>query len=57
MRFELPDTAPSMKEAVEYWDEGEHRVIRVNLDSEFAKLFFGANFVSLYRDYTKRNLK
>ena len=49
LRFELPDTAPSMKDTFISGTKDDDFVICVNLESEFAKLFFGDYFVREYK--------
>ena len=52
MRFELPDTAPSLKFDFKSGAEGMDYIICVNLDSEIATKFFGERFVTEYKKYT-----
>jgi hypothetical protein len=51
LRFEFPDTAPSMKEHFRCGTKDDDDIICVNLDSPFAKDFFGDSFVKKYRDF------
>ncbi|KAJ3267564.1 hypothetical protein HDU76_011730 [Blyttiomyces sp. JEL0837] len=53
MRFELPDTAPSKKPKLETYADGEDYVIYVNLQSDFAKVFFKEKFVNAYNEFVK----
>ena len=49
LRFELPYTAPSMKDA--FANSADEEIICVDLNTEFAADFFGAKFVQKYRDF------
>jgi hypothetical protein len=51
LRFELPDTAPSLKDTFISRDEDKDSVICVNLDSDFALKFFGDEFVKRYKKF------
>ena len=51
IRFELPDTAPSMRESFINEPKGNDYIICVNLDSPFAQDFFGDSFVKKYREF------
>ncbi|KAI8831054.1 hypothetical protein BJ741DRAFT_327694 [Chytriomyces cf. hyalinus JEL632] len=53
MRFELPDSAPSLKEGFKSGAVRDDYVICVNLESEFAKLFFGTRFVAAYKEFVR----
>ncbi|KAJ3411661.1 hypothetical protein HDV05_001870 [Chytridiales sp. JEL 0842] len=55
MRFELPDTAPSMKAEFQSGPSGvKDYQICVSLDSEFARNFFGEYFVDQYKTFILR---
>jgi len=56
MRFELPDTAPSMKDTFSCGTKDNDYIICVNLDSPFAKDFFGDSFVKKYREFVSQLL-
>ena len=56
IRFELPDTAPSMKDQFKNEERGNDYFICVNLDSPFALDFFGDFFVEKYRAFVSRLL-
>jgi hypothetical protein len=56
MRFELPDTAPSMKDTFSNGQTENDFIICVNLESDFAHHFFGQSFVSKYRNFVSRSL-
>ena len=56
MRFELPDTAPSMKDNFINEPKGNDYIICVNLYSTFAQDFFGDSFVKNYREFVSRLL-
>lgn len=56
MRFELPDTAPSMKDTFSCGAKDDDYVICVNLDSPFAQDFFGDSFVKQYRAFVSEIL-
>ncbi|KAI9352624.1 hypothetical protein BDR26DRAFT_196928 [Obelidium mucronatum] len=57
MRFELPDTAPSMKAGFKSVEVGNDFVICVNLESDFAWKFFGTKFVASYNQFVQRMIK
>jgi hypothetical protein len=57
MRFELPDTAPSVKNNFSCGEKDDDYIICVNLDSTFAQDFFGESFVKKYRNFVSRLLK
>ena len=57
LRFELPDTAPSMKSSFKNGECGDDYILCVNLDSKFAALFFGNRFVEQYKAFVNRSLK
>jgi hypothetical protein len=57
MRFELPDTAPSMKDTFSCGTEDDDYIICVNLDSPFAQDFFGGSFVQKYKEFVSQSLK
>ena len=56
IRFELPDTASSMKDTFINGQKGNDYVICVNLDSAFAQDFFGDSFIKKYREFVSRLL-
>ena len=56
MRFELPDTAPSMKSTFVNEEKGNDYIICVNLESPFAGDFFGDSFVKKYNEFVSRLL-
>ena len=56
IRFELPDTAPSMKDNFINEQKGNDYIICVNLDCPFAQDFFGDSFVKKYREFVSRLL-
>jgi len=56
IRFELPDTAPSMKDNFLNEQKGNDYIICVNLVSPFAQDFFGKSFVKKYREFVSRLL-
>jgi hypothetical protein len=57
MRFELPDTAPSMKDSLINGQNSDNDyVICVNLDSAFAQDFFGDSFIKQYSQFVSRLL-
>jgi hypothetical protein len=56
LRFELPDTAPSMKDTFSCGTKDNDYIICVNLDSPFAKDFFGDSFVKKYREFVTQLL-
>jgi hypothetical protein len=56
MRFELPDTAPSMKDTFSCGTKDNDYIICVNLDSPFAKDFFGDSFIKKYREFVTQIL-
>ena len=56
MRFELPDTAPSMKDTFSCGTKDNDYIICVNLDSPFAQDFFGDSFVKKYREFVSQLL-
>lgn len=51
LRFELPDTAPSLKGEFKTGTKGNDYMICVNLDSDFAEHFFGQYFVGEYKKF------
>lgn len=51
MFFELPYTAPSRAPSFVSRPDGSDHIISVTLDSEFAKEFFGEEFVEAYKNY------
>ncbi|KAJ3268318.1 hypothetical protein HDV01_003119 [Terramyces sp. JEL0728] len=55
MRFELPDTAPSMKDTFSCGTKDNDYIICVNLDSPFAQDFFGDPFAKKYK-YSRNSL-
>ncbi|KAJ3226072.1 hypothetical protein HDU78_010457 [Chytriomyces hyalinus] len=57
LRFELPDTAPKLKKKFRSGAVGNDHVICVNLESEFAKKFFGINFVTAYNKFVQREIR
>ena len=58
MRFELPDTAPSLKATFQSGplNGTNDHVICVSLESEFGRVFFGDRFVSQYKDFLNRTI-
>ncbi|KAJ1554435.1 hypothetical protein HK405_005077 [Cladochytrium tenue] len=55
LRFELPDTAPQFKDDFKSGDvpgSGDYQIC-VNLESDFAKKFFGLEFMEAYENYVK----
>jgi hypothetical protein len=56
LQFELPDTAAILKEDFVSGARGKDHVICVNLESDFARDFFGENFITQYKDYVKNLL-
>ncbi|KAI9335693.1 hypothetical protein BDR26DRAFT_936336 [Obelidium mucronatum] len=54
LRFELPDTAPSVKAEFKSHEDKDGYVICVNLESEFALAFFKRKFVEQYKAFVKR---
>ena len=56
VRFELPDTAPSMKDDFRSGTKDNDYIICVNLGSPFAKDFFGDPFVQKYREFVSQLL-
>jgi hypothetical protein len=56
IRFELPDTAPSMDNAFLSGQKDNDYIICVNLMSKFAEYFFGDSFVEKYREFVSRLL-
>jgi hypothetical protein len=56
MRFELPDTAPSMKENFINEAKGNDYIICVDLYSQLAQDFFGDSFVDKYRKFVSQLL-
>lgn len=51
MRFELPYTAPSMKESFRSGPIGNGHIFCIDLDTDIAKDFFGETFVGKYKNY------
>lgn len=56
LRFELPDTAPSMKETFISGPKDNDYIICVNLESTFAQDFFGESFVRKYKEFVSRSI-
>ena len=54
MRFELPDTAPSLKDSFISKETVDGYVICVNLESGFARDFFGKSFVDQYGEFVSK---
>ncbi|ORY25095.1 hypothetical protein BCR33DRAFT_705851 [Rhizoclosmatium globosum] len=57
LRFELLDTAPSLKPQFQSGAAGNDYVICVNLECDFALKFFGAKFVSAYKEFVARVIR
>ncbi|KAJ3226219.1 hypothetical protein HDU78_010439 [Chytriomyces hyalinus] len=53
LRFELPDTAPGMRDSFKSGPDGKNHVICVNLQSKFALKFFGENFIHNYEEFVR----
>ena len=57
LRFELPDTAPSLYRTFESDFSKPNSVICVNLKSPFALAFFGESFIQKYNEFISNRLQ
>ncbi|KAJ2989876.1 hypothetical protein HDV02_004733 [Globomyces sp. JEL0801] len=57
LRFEMPDTAPAMKDDFKSGPKGKDHVICINLESEIATDFFGVSFIEKYKAFVSQTLK